>query len=279
LLIKLLDKLQVQKTNGVFTYSIVVVDNDLEQSAKTVVASSTNRSSIAVEYYVEPKKHIALARNRAIANSRGDFVAFIDDDEIPIDSWLYDLFTVCGKYNAEGVLGPVKPVFETEPPNWIIKAQLFERPCYKTGTVLQWRNTRTGNVLLRKSILGDNNHWFSPEFRHSEDQDFFRRMMAQGHSFVWCDEAIVYETQTSDRFRIGYFIKRALLRGNVSLRLQSNTLYLTIKSIIALFVYALSLPFLLICCHHLFIRYLIKEFDHIGKLMAACKIDIQRYLA
>jgi glycosyltransferase involved in cell wall biosynthesis len=275
----LLNKLQAQKTGQVFSYSIVVADNDHEESAKNIVVARRHTSIVSIEYAVEPRKHIALARNKAIQNAKGDFLAFIDDDEMPVDDWLYNLHRACLQYNADGVLGPVKPIFETQPPQWVVRAQLFERPSYKTGTLLPWRHTRTGNVLFRKGILGEQGDWFSPEFRHSEDQDFFRRKMARGHTFIWCDEAPVHEMQTPDRFRLMYFIRRALLRGNVSLRLQSNKPYLILKSVTALSLYTLSLPFLLIVGRHMFIKYLIKECDHIGKLMAACNIDVQRYLA
>jgi succinoglycan biosynthesis protein ExoM len=279
LLENLLKILQNQRTDGIFTYSVLVVDNDHEQSARNVVDSCKKKSVIPIDYYIEPEKSIALARNKAVRNANGDFIAFIDDDEFPVNDWLYNLHKTCCQYNADSVLGPVKPKFETDPPDWIVKGKLFERPSYKTGTVLKWYNTRTGNVLLRKCIFEESSNLFRPEFRHSEDQDFFKRIAEKGHIVIWCDEAKVYEIQTSDRFKVVYFIRRALLRGNVSVRLQSNKLLIIIKSTIAFLIYTLSLPFMMIISQHLFIKYLIKDFDHIGKLIASCKIDIQRYLA
>lgn len=279
LLDNLIKKLQNQRTDGLFTYSLLVVDNDHEQSAKEMVTSHRQHSEIPIEYYCEPVKNIALARNKAVQNAKGDFVAFIDDDEVPDDDWLLNLLKACNRYNADGILGPVKPKFESRPPTWVIKAKLFERPSYETGTVLHWQNTRTGNVLLKRDIFKKSNNIFNPEFKHSEDQDFFRRMSEQGYVFIWCDEAVVYEIQTSDRFKKAYFIRRSLLRGNVSLRLQSSKFVPVIKSVIAFSVYTLALPFLMMLSQHLFIKYLIKDFDHIGRLLAACKIDVQPYLA
>jgi hypothetical protein len=51
------------------------------------------------------------------------------------------------------------------------------------------------------------------------------------------------------------------------------------KSSVALMIYTLLLPVFAVVRHDLFIKFLIKECDHIGKLMAACRIDIQKYLA
>src|SRR5262245_22044824 len=79
----LLHALVDQETEGRFTYSVVVVDNDRARSEEAVVRDFTASTTLAVHYGVEPRQNIALARNRAIENARGEFVAFIDDDECP----------------------------------------------------------------------------------------------------------------------------------------------------------------------------------------------------
>jgi glycosyltransferase involved in cell wall biosynthesis len=273
----LLRTLRNQRTDGLFTYSVVVVDNDVEESARQIVQDAAADGALSIVYRVEPTKNIAMARNRAVRSAGGDFVAFIDDDEFPVQDWLHHLFRTRAAYEADAVLGPVKPEFEAAPPGWVVKARLFERPSYPTGTVLAWHNTRTGNVLLRRGLFEE--HLFRPEFRHSEDQDFFKRIMQGGHVAVWCDEATVFEIQQPERFTVTYFLKRALLRGNVSLRLQSNKLLMVTKSSLALTIYTLLLPVLAVVRRDLFIKFLIKDCDHVGKLMAACRIDIQKYLA
>ena len=39
----------------------------------------------------------------------------------------------------------------------------------------------------------------------------------QGHYFVWCNEAPVYETVPPERWKKSVILKRALLRGKVNL--------------------------------------------------------------
>jgi len=279
LLSRLLEALQGQSTGNLFTFSVVVVDNDFAESAKEVVEAFKRNGRLKVDYYLEARKGIPLARNKAVENAEGNYLAFIDDDEIPVSHWLYDLYMACLKYNSAGILGPVKPRFEEPPPDWIVKCRLFERPSYETGKILKWNNTRTGNVLIRKCIIETSEDLFNPEFKHSEDQEFFRRMTEKGHVFVWCDEAIVHEIQTPDRFRRAYFFRRALLRGNVSLRLQSKKEAAIAKSTIAFSAYTLALPFLFLASQRLFITYVIKDLDHVGRLIAALGVDVQGYLA
>ena len=154
LLKRLLLELDRQETSGLFSYSIVVVDNDRVMSAQHIVQSFQQLSNIEVRYCLEPEQSIALARNRAVENAKGDFIAFIDDDEYPDRQWLLTLFLAFNTFKVDGILGPVLPYYEQEPPQWIIKGKFHERPSHATGTVLHWTKTRTGNVLLRSSLSG-----------------------------------------------------------------------------------------------------------------------------
>ncbi len=101
-----------------------------------------------------------------------------------------------------------------------------------------------------------------------EDRDFFRRMIDKGFRFVWCAEAPVFEAVTSARCKRSFMLRRALLRG----QLPHFTKYDLAKSLVAVPLYTMTLPFLLLSRHHLFMKYLIKNFDHIGRLLAFCGI-------
>ena len=84
LLEPILQSLAKLETRGLFSFSVVVADNDREQSGRSVVEKVQREEAIEIKYCVEPEQNIALVRNRALANARGDFVAFIDDDEYPV---------------------------------------------------------------------------------------------------------------------------------------------------------------------------------------------------
>lgn len=259
-----------------FSFEIVVVDNDSKRSAEDIVRSFQKNKDLHIIYDCEPEQNIALARNRAIKNGIGNLIAFIDDDEFPEPTWLLNLYRTLISSKADGVLGPVIPHFETKPPQWIIKSKILERPSFKTGTVLRAGHTRTGNVLLKRSIFELEKRAFDPKFGRTggEDGDFFRRMIDKGHTFVWCNEAPVYETIPPERFKRSYFIKRAIMRGVSEVKLNRWSKIGVIKSIIGCSIYTLILPFLLIFGHHLFMKCLIKDFDHISKLLALCGIEM-----
>jgi glycosyltransferase involved in cell wall biosynthesis len=271
----LLNKLQKQITEKLFTYSIIVVDNDHAQSAKDIVISVKEKSLIDIDYYNEPRQNIALARNRAVQNAKGDLIVFIDDDELPVNEWLFNLYKTYYEYKADGVLGPVKPKFAMQPPQWIIKGKLCERKSFKTGSIIKkYTDMRTGNVLLPKTIFNYEGELFNPDFGRTggEDIEFFKRMIRRGHVFVWCDDAPVYETVPPERFKRSYLLKRALLRGMVNSK--NPTLNSILKSFIAFFIYTFILPVFALIGHHIFMKYLIKDCDHIGKLLGVCGLEV-----
>ena len=278
-----LRSLKNQVLNGLLTYSIIVVDNDKEESAKNIVTYHQKNSLIPIKYLVEPEQNISLARNKAIKNALGDFFAGIDDDELADERWLANLYLSLKKYNTDGVLGPVLPSFEVPPPRWVIKGSYFLRKSFPTGTILtDPRHMRSGNFLLGKKILRENDMLFDPRFGRTggEDVDFFRRMIAHQYVFIWCNEAIVHEIVPPRRLHRSYLVKKALLRGTANAGNASLLSINTAKSLIAIPLYTLILPYFFLFQHYAYLRYVIKICDHLGKIFARCGIKLvkQRFI-
>ena len=274
---QLLGLLANQDTLGLFTYSILVIDNDSEMSGATAVGHFQKQGGVQVDYRMEAAKGIPMARNRAITESDGNLLAFIDDDELPNGDWLLTLFKAMRKYNVAGVLGPVRARFVAPPPRWILKCKLFERPSFRTGTVLNWPDTRTGNVLLQQYVFKEKDDLFNPKIGHGEDKDFFRRMMGKGHAFVWCDEAAVYEIEPPERLKRSYFLKRALIRGSYYVARATCRPGQILKSLFALAAYIAALPVLSLFGQHLLMKSLIGICDHAGCLIGACGLKPEKY--
>lgn len=273
-LVRLLLQLEHQRTEGRFTFSVVVTDNDPGQSGQSIVQDFCGNSSLRVLYSTETRQNIALARNESLRHATGDFVAFIDDDEFPVSDWLLHMLSACEQYEAAGVLGPVRPHFENEPPTWLTKGRFWERPEYPTGRTVGWEESRTGNVLFRRDILPDDGPAFLEVFgTGGEDKDFFRRMSQRGHVFCWCNEGIVYETVPPDRWTRAYLLRRALLRGRNVLKNSRQRPELLAKSLIAAPLYSLALPITLLMGQHIFMQYSVRWCDHVGRLLAAIGLN------
>ena len=183
------------------------------------------------------------------------------------------MFRACGQYDVDGVLGPVKRHFDEKPPRWVVKGKFYERPTYPTGRVIDWRMGRTNNVLLKRGLFVDGAQPFRPEFLTGEDQDFFRRMIDKGHVFVWCNEAEVYEVVPPVRWKRMFMLRRALLRGKISLVEPTFGARAVARSVVAVPVYTAALPVTLLLGHHRFMTCLVKLCDHLGTLLALLGIN------
>jgi glycosyltransferase involved in cell wall biosynthesis len=272
---KLLDELRRLETRDLFTFSIVISDNDPEESGRPVVEDLMSDYPVRIDYVTEPCRSISLARNAALAKATGEAIAFIDDDEWPQPDWLINHLSALQHSGVAGVLGPVRPHFDQPPPAWVIRGRFCERPEHRTGFVMPWRECRTGNVLFKREILNGVDPVFLPEFGSGGgDVNFFCRMIQSGLRFIWCNEAVVYEAVPPSRWRRRFLLSRALLRGGNQVRDVEGRLGSLARSFIAVPAYAVMLPFLLVAGHHHFMKYLVKWCDHTGRLLSLCGIRL-----
>jgi GT2 family glycosyltransferase len=186
---------------------VVVVDNDPAGSARAV--------SEGVQYMHEPRRGLSFARNRAIAaalEQDADYLAFIDDDEVPTPGWLDELVRVAREHAADVVAGPVVRRFTREAPQWVLQGRFFEDPHLPTGTPV--RIAATSNVLIARRVLAQLQ--FDPRFglTGGEDTHYFLRATASGYRIVWAQDAVVEERVPAERARLRWILRRAYRVAN-----------------------------------------------------------------
>lgn len=68
---KLLGELQGLETRDRFTFSVVISDNDPDESARQVVEDVSSDCPVRIDYVTEPRRSISFARNAALAKATG----------------------------------------------------------------------------------------------------------------------------------------------------------------------------------------------------------------
>jgi succinoglycan biosynthesis protein ExoM len=185
---------------------VIIVDNDSERSAEPVVQQAIAQG-LPILYDVEPIQSIALARTRTVRHARGEWIAFIDDDEEADPRWLLELWTFAQATNVDGVFGFVERRFEPTVSDWIRTAYPSQERI--TGASLYWWQTATNNALVRRSSILSLEELFNPVYSLTggEDCDLFYRMAECGCAYAGLSSAIVYETVTVERAKIRYLLR------------------------------------------------------------------------
>lgn len=191
--------------------SVLIVDNDVTESARSVVEEARGNFPWVLEYEVEARRGIPFGRNRCVVHalaSGARWLAFIDDDEEPEPFWLERLLEGAERYHADVVTGPVLPKFSVPPPVWMTDGHFFDRRRYPSGTVL--KTAATNNVLVSTEIFCRLSPWFDERlaFNGGSDSRFFVRAASAGAKIVWVDEAPVWETIPRSRMRVPWLLRR-----------------------------------------------------------------------
>ncbi len=191
---------------------VIIIDNGTVPASE-VIAPYVNRLQLSLERI--PEAGLAAVRNCALRSALEigcEFIAFIDDDEVPVPNWLTALVQKQSETNADLVFGPVLATYHGAPPNWVVEGGFFER----------WGDTPgTGNALIRLSNLPKAEaDWFQPAFALTggEDAEFFDRLMAIGATSAIAPDAIAHEDTPPSRTTVRYIWRRGLRDGVVIAR-------------------------------------------------------------
>jgi GT2 family glycosyltransferase len=201
---------------------VIVVDNDAAGSAAAVCDRLRSGYPWPLLYTIEPRVGITFARNRAIEMGKtDDFIAFLDDDEVPAENWISQLLFAQRQYGADVVFGPALTYFPEPVPQWAAEGPFFHKPRKPTGTICATGSTQ--NVLFSTRILEDPGLRFAEKFAlsGSEDYDFFQRVSRAGYRLVWADEAIVTEWYPQTRANLSWLLQRHFRYGSTEISLRA----------------------------------------------------------
>ena len=95
---------------------LLIIDNN--STDDTEVVSSRYVNSKNISYFKEDQLGLSHARNRAMKEANGDYIAYIDDDAELDDSWVDEALNVIKQYAPDIYGGPYLPLYKTEMPKW-----------------------------------------------------------------------------------------------------------------------------------------------------------------
>jgi hypothetical protein len=163
------------------------------------------------------------ARNSGVAVSRGEMVAFLDDDAVASPTWLEALLPHFADPQVVGAGGRMYPIWATSRPRWFpsefdwaVGASYRGMPQRATPA----RNVWSANLMLPRPLF-DAIGGFRADFgkvghrSRPEDTDLCLRAAATRPGGTWIFEpaAVVGHRVPRNRTTIGYFVRRCLNEG------------------------------------------------------------------
>lgn len=207
------------------TVSLLVVENDETPASEAIVQKAAAALRLDVDYVLEPRAGIPMARNRALdeAVARGaDVLVFVDDDEWVERDWLTTL--IAAYRSGAGALlgGPVRPAAPDRPlsprqARILTGLQTLgrEKEARTLAYHLAGKHNRvilgTGNWLCDLAVIGAHGLRFDEALRVTggEDTAFFHAARAKGVSTGWVPDAVAHEAMPPERLRLAYLYARA----------------------------------------------------------------------
>lgn len=206
------------------SYEIVLVDNNSSDNTKGECDRfMADYPEIRLHYCIEPNQGLSYARNCGIRESKGDVLAYVDDDALVNKEYLStyaDFFERNPQAVAAG--GPILPEYDgCDEPEWMSH---YTRQLV-TGKLWLGEKEREfpggafpggGNAAYRKSVF-DAIGLFNVELGRkgnsligAEEKDLFDKMTTRGMKFYYLPTAILYHLIPPKKLTQNYFNRLTL---------------------------------------------------------------------
>lgn len=125
---KVIDLLLKQTGVAKLNWEIIIIDNNSKDDTNKVSEfyKQFSNQNFSLRYFLEKRQGIAFARMRAINEARGEFIAFIDDDNFPENDWVLQSYIFGKEHPQAGAWsGQIHGDFEVSPPEDFTRIQAF----------------------------------------------------------------------------------------------------------------------------------------------------------
>jgi glycosyltransferase involved in cell wall biosynthesis len=205
----------------------LIVDNNSPDDTRDTVEVFARKAPIAVRYVVEAQLGSSYARNRAIAEARGEYLFFIDDDAIAEADWVIELLAAMERRRLDTACGLVLPNWERPPPRWL-GPSLYVRLAVHDEAALAQANSQQRDLIHNyfSANVGFRRETFElfGNFREDlgvvgnnpisgEDTELFARIATCGGAIGFAERARVHHVIGRERMTRRYLRRKAYAFG------------------------------------------------------------------
>jgi len=202
---KYLDDAIASVLNQTYTnYEIIVIDDGSTDNTVEIVEKYQNK----ISYIYQENQGVSAARNKGIAASQGEFIAFLDADDIFMAHKLEKQVAV---FERQPELGIVNSGYRLIRANgeFIADIKRWETiPDLTTETWILYKPVLPSAMMFRKTWLEKVNG-FDTRWSYSEDVDLVFRLIAQGCLGKWLPQITIYYRRHDRSAMRGNYLEQA----------------------------------------------------------------------
>jgi len=222
LLLECLSRLQGQAGPATGSEVIIVNNNSTDDTAE--VAQRFCESGSPFRVVLEAHQGLAHARNRGWRESRGEYVAYIDDDARPSLNWIAAMNDFLDAHPGAPAFGGPYRAFTLSPlPDWFprdygswnlgAESRVLARSEYLNGTNMIFQKTLLEKLGGFEESLGMRGSTIS----YGEETELMMRMHVQGLAIHYCPDIVVEHAILDYKMRLGWLLASSYRNGRSGL--------------------------------------------------------------
>ena len=198
-------------------FEIIVVDNNSTDNTKEIVQQLINCTNQNLIYLLEPRQGATFARNTGGFTAKGDIIAFLDDDVIPKENYIENLFQAFNTNNLDYIGGGIELEYLTPKPDWLddrlagILAycnygnNIVEFPCQGKKYPI------SANIAIKKEVFISVNGFVQNELNYkwskpcNDDILFGMRVHKSGYKITYLPDITIKHLIPKERLTVDYF--------------------------------------------------------------------------
>lgn len=222
-LAKTLESLRDQRFEAL-PLEIIIADNNAAGDAENYVKEFAKTASMPVHYVHAEIPGVSNARNAAMAQASGRFIAFLDDDQYAAPNWLDEMYKVLNANGCCAVFCQTQACVDETSPHADFLKEFFSRdqPDLETGLIERFFGA--GNSLIDRAAVQMPTPAFSLAMNETggEDDILFKDFLKQGGRMGWTTHTHVFEDIPAKRQTAAYIRVRSFAFGQGPSRMHAD---------------------------------------------------------
>lgn len=210
-------------------YQVIVVNNNSQDRTDEICRKLLEEDKLQFDYFIETNQGNSFARNRGIHESKGEIIAFIDDDAMMEPAYVSNLLDFYrNNPGVDAVGGRIYPRYEEKKANWLSPVLMPLIAALDMGNSprpFRWGKFPIGaNMSFRRQVF-EKIGVFNVELgrigtnlQGGDEKDVFARMRLENRTIWYCPDVVVHHVIPASRLEVSYIRRMGIGVGESEYR-------------------------------------------------------------